>query len=90
MNNLMVATKWYSLRSVRRAAALFAVAATLTLVPTNTALAKPPPTVKEAPPEKSYIIPYLLVALCLGLGITVVCRPPSRTEKEKPKAELED
>jgi hypothetical protein len=91
MNNQMVTMMRSSLRRIRHMIALAAVAVALTLVLTDTAWAKPPAAVKEAPPEKSYIVPYVLVALCLGLGITVVCRPASRTDKEKPKAaELED
>jgi hypothetical protein len=38
-----------------------------------------------APPaaEKSYVLPYVLVVLCIALGLLVVCRSGSRASEPK-------
>jgi hypothetical protein len=38
----------------------------------------PPP-----PPSKSYVMPYVLVVLCIALGLLVVCRSGSRSNEPK-------
>lgn len=35
----------------------------------------------EAPPEKSYVLPYFLVLLSMGLGIMILCRPGKRASE---------
>jgi hypothetical protein len=35
----------------------------------------------EAAPEKSYVIPYFLVLLSMGLGIMILCRPGKRASE---------
>jgi hypothetical protein len=32
-------------------------------------------------PEKSYVLPYALVFLCIGLGVMFICRPSSRLDE---------
>lgn len=48
---------------------------------------EPPP----APAGKSYVLPYALVGLCMGLGLFTICRGSSRSDKAKvrPQDELE-
>jgi hypothetical protein len=39
---------------------------------------------KEEPASgKSYVIPYVLVVLCIALGLLVVCRSGSRSDEPK-------
>jgi hypothetical protein len=39
-----------------------------------------PPT---APGEKSYVLPYVIVVLCIALGLLVVCRSGGRSNEPK-------
>ena len=41
----------------------------------------------EAPPEKSYVQPYFLVLLLMGLGIMILCRPGKRADEPFKKQE---
>ena len=43
----------------------------------------------EAPPEKSYVQPYFLVVLLMGLGIMILCRPGKRADEPFKKQEEE-
>jgi ABC-type spermidine/putrescine transport system permease subunit II len=37
----------------------------------------------ETPAEKSYILPYVIVVLCIALGLLVVCRSGGRSNEPK-------
>jgi hypothetical protein len=41
------------------------------------------PAEEPAPPEKSYILPYVVVVLCVALGLMVVCRSGGRSNEPK-------
>ena len=43
----------------------------------------------SVPVQKSYILAYILVGLCMAFGIAVVCRPGNRLDKEKRTAKEE-
>jgi hypothetical protein len=34
-----------------------------------------------AAPEKSYVMPYMIVLMVMGLGLMTICRPSSRADK---------
>jgi hypothetical protein len=36
-----------------------------------------------APGEKSYVLPYVIVVLCIALGLLVVCRSGGRSNEPK-------
>lgn len=38
------------------------------------------------PPSKAYVVPYVLVVLCIALGLLVVCRSGSRANEPKQDA----
>lgn len=44
----------------------------------------------EAPPSKSYTVPYMIVLAMLGIGLMTVCRPSSRLEKASDKVKEEE
>jgi hypothetical protein len=62
--------------------ALVAFAAWLTIA--NSAWAQPPQTDSAG---KSYVLNYLLVVLCVVLGLLVVLRPTRRSTTARPKSE---
>jgi hypothetical protein len=38
---------------------------------------------EAAPAGKSYVIPYMVVVLCIALGLVVVCRSGNRSKEPK-------
>jgi hypothetical protein len=75
---------------VWRWALIVVVTVVIALSTTNAVRAKDQPNnASKAPAEKSYILPYILVGLCMGFGIMVVCRPGNRGDKEKMSAKQE-
>ena len=66
------------------------VTAAIALWATGTAWAKDQlQGASSSPVEKSYILAYILVGLCMVFGIMVVCRPGNRADKEKMSAKEE-
>jgi len=45
---------------------------------------------EEAKPEKSYVAPYFIVMMLLGLGLMAVCRPSSRADRPDDKKNEDD
>jgi hypothetical protein len=55
--------------------------AAVVLVPTAAAWgAPPPPTLGGESQAKSYVYQYMLVGLCIALGMVLLCRPRKRAE----------
>jgi hypothetical protein len=66
-------------RAVVRTACLWALAVAL---PAAHAWGAPPPTIGgDATTAKSYVYQYMLVGLCVALGMVLICRPSKRTEE---------
>jgi hypothetical protein len=51
--------------------------------------AKAPVAPEPVSTGKSYLMSYVLVGLCLALGLMAVCRPSSRGDKAKVRAKDE-
>jgi hypothetical protein len=67
--------------TAQRLALLLLVTMTVALFTTSPAWAKPKKQEKEAPPSKSYVVPYMVVLAMIGVGLMAVCRPANRLEK---------
>ena len=73
---------WYKIK-------LLAVTAGLWLAVDGVALAQR--AVKQAADSggqashKTWVLPYALIMLCIGLGMLVVCRSSRRSDRAKPK-----
>ncbi len=76
---------------VWHAGVIAVVTVAIALSTTDAAWAKDLPNnqASNAQAEKSYILPYILVGLCMAFGIMVVCRPGKRSDKEKMSAKEE-
>lgn len=58
------------------------------LVPVATAWGQAPPPIGGASQEKSYVYQYMLVILCIALGLVLLCRPRKRAEEVEKVKEL--
>ncbi len=58
------------------------------LLPAATAWGQPPPPIGGAAQEKSYVYQYMLVGLCIAMGLVLLCRPRKRTEEVDKVKEL--
>ncbi len=73
--------RWTDLGRWRRATRWLTASLVLWLALGSTALAAPKKPEEAAPPTKSYVLPYFLVIMFLGLGMMAVLRPSSRADK---------
>ena len=76
--------------TAQRVAVLLLVAMTVALFTTSPAWAKPKKQEKEAPPSKSYVVPYMVVLAMIGVGLMAVCRPANRLEKPDDRMQKEE
>ena len=44
----------------------------------------------EVVPEKSYVFPYIIVMMLMGLGLMAICRPSNRADRPDDKKTDED
>lgn len=72
------------LAGIRRALCGFVLAVACWLAFSATAWAQPP---GQEPAEKTppYVVPYALVILCVGLGVTIVINSSKRRDRAKPE-----
>ena len=75
-------------RAVRRVLVMLVIAGCLLLTPAVSLAAKKKEP--EAPPTKSYVLPYIIVMSMLGVGIMVVCRPSKRADKVEETKKADD
>jgi len=73
-----------------RASYFFAVTASVWLLMAGTALARREEVESTAPGEKNYGLQYALVAMCVALGIIVVCRADKRGNESKLKRQNDE
>lgn len=64
------------------------LAAVFVLLPAATAWGQPPPPIGGAAQQKSYVYQYMLVGLCLAMGLVLLCRPRKRSEDVERVKEL--
>lgn len=56
----------------------------------STAMAQPKKKKEEAAPTKSYVLPYFIVMMLVGVGLMTVCRPGYRKDRPPDKKHDED
>lgn len=67
---------------VRRSWRWLLTAALWAWLPSACALAAPPPTLGGVgETDKSYVLQYFLVGLCIALGMLLLCRPKARKQE---------
>lgn len=89
----MNAMKQQSVR-VTRAAYRAAIAVLLILcmlfAPPSAMAAKKKKKDEEARPTKSYVLPYFIVMMLVGVGLMTVCRPGSRKDRLEEKRKKDE
>lgn len=69
------------LRRVARRAVTAALMLAMLLATPSAALAQKKKKQEEAAPQKSYVMPYMIVMMMISVGLMTVCRPGKRKER---------
>lgn len=88
----MNALKQQTARAVRgafRAAIVALLIVAILFVPSSAMAARKKKKEEDAAPTKSYVLPYFIVMMLLGVGLMTVCRPGSRQDRVDDKRRRE-